>query len=102
MRRNRRRTILINGIRYYADRPDKCRHCYFWQNRKKGCILGCDNCYYLAQRILTEQEKKCLGCPYAKGEPCVSASCYRDLMKEFRRGYTGMPSQSPEGGFSYA
>ena len=29
--------------------------------------------------VMTEQEKKCEGCCYAKGQPCVSATCYKDL-----------------------
>ena len=40
-----RKIILINGIRYYADRPESCRKCFFWKNRKGGCILGSQNCY---------------------------------------------------------
>ena len=33
-------TIVIDGIRYHADRPSNCRGCYFWKNRKVGCTLG--------------------------------------------------------------
>ena len=69
----RRNTILIDGIRYYAEKPETCRMCFFWKNRKVGCILGKQNCYYLAEAVMTEQEKKCEGCCYAKGRPCVSA-----------------------------
>ena len=68
-------------IRYHADRPDSCRACYFYKNRKVGCILGKENCYYLAEVVKTEQEMKCEGCCYAKGQPCVSACCYKDLDK---------------------
>lgn len=75
------RILLINGIRYYSDRPHDCRKCYFWKNNKIGCTLGKENCYYLAEAIKTEQEKKCEGCPYAKGYPCVTACCYKDLRK---------------------
>ena len=64
-----RKTIMIDGVRYYADRPHDCRKCFFWKK----------NCYYLAEVIKTEQEKKCENCPYAKGQPCVTASCYKDL-----------------------
>ncbi len=67
----RRKTILIDGIRYYDDKPDTCRKCFFWKNRKVGCVLGTQNCYYLAEAVKTEQEKKCEGCCYAKGHPCV-------------------------------
>ncbi len=33
-KRAKRKIILIDGIRYYADRPDTCRKCFFWKNRK--------------------------------------------------------------------
>ena len=77
----KRKIILIDGIRYYAyaDRPNTCRKCFFWKNRKVGCILGKQNCYYLAEAVMTAQEKKCEGCCYAKGQPCVSAVCYQEL-----------------------
>ena len=42
-------TIVIDGARYHADRPRSCRACYFWKNRKVGCTLGTENCYYLAE-----------------------------------------------------
>ena len=29
-----RETIMIDGVRYYADRPRSCRGCFFWKNRK--------------------------------------------------------------------
>ena len=100
------RTILINGIRYYSDKPHDCRKCYFWKNNKAGCILGKQNCYYLAETYMTEQEKKCKGCPYAKGQPCVSASCYRDLGKRlqaYRNRMAGQPAaKTTAGGPSYA
>lgn len=49
---------VIDGIRYHADRPDSCRACYFYKNKAIGCILGKENCYYLAEVVMTEQEKK--------------------------------------------
>ena len=33
-------TVTMDGIRYHASRPADCRHCFFWKNRKKGCVLG--------------------------------------------------------------
>ena len=51
-----RKTIMIDGVRYYADRPHDCRKCFFWKNRKVGCTLGKENCYYLAETVKTEQE----------------------------------------------
>ena len=59
MKSAKRKTIMIDGVRYYAERPRDCRKCFFWKNRKVGCTLGRENCYYLAEVIKTEQEKKC-------------------------------------------
>ncbi len=84
MKSAKRKTIMIGGVRYWSDRPHDCRQCFFFKNRKIGCVLGRNNCYYLAETIKTEQEKKCEGCPYAKGQPCVTASCYRDLERSLR------------------
>lgn len=85
----KKKTKVIDGVRYYRDRPNNCRDCFFWKNRKVGCMLGAENCYYLAETVKTAQEKKCEGCSYAKGGPCVSACCYKDLelwLQEKRRG----------------
>ncbi|MBM6804150.1 hypothetical protein H6B07_16140 [Mediterraneibacter glycyrrhizinilyticus] len=29
---------------YTEDKPKDCRYCYFWDRKKKGCML--DSCYY--------------------------------------------------------
>lgn len=60
-------TIMIDGVRYYADRPRSCRGCYFWKNRKTGCVLKKENCYYLAEA--PKRKSPCEGCCYG---PCVS------------------------------
>ena len=60
-------TIMIDGVRYYADRPRSCRGCFFWKNRKVGCTLRKENCYYLAES--PKQTSPCAGCCYG---PCVS------------------------------
>lgn len=78
-KQKRRRVILVEGVRYYDDKPESCRCCFFWKNRKAGCILEERNCYYLAETVKSEQEKKCEGCCYAKTQPCVSACCYKEL-----------------------
>ena len=78
-KQKRRRVILVEGVRYYDDKPEICRCCFFWKNRKVGCILEERNCYYLAETVKSEQEKKCEGCCYAKTQPCVSACCYKEL-----------------------
>ena len=78
-KQKRRRVILVDGVRYYDDKPESCRCCFFWKNRKAGCILEERNCYYLAETVKNEQKKKCEGCCYAKTQPCVSACCYKEL-----------------------
>ena len=55
-------TVTMDGIRYHASRPADCRHCFFWKNRKKGCVLGKENCYYLIEP--PKGPSKCEGCPY--------------------------------------
>ena len=92
----KRKTILIDGIRYYDDKPDTCRKCFFWKNRKVGCVLGTQNCYYLAEAVKTEQEKKCEGCCYAKGHPCVSAVCYKELDAWLRANRANRANQAPD------
>lgn len=81
---SKKKTKVIDGVRYYADRPNNCKKCFFWRNRRIGCTLGKENCYFLAEVVKTEQEKKCENCCYAKGGPCVSACCYKDLDKWLR------------------
>lgn len=75
----KRKTKIINGVRYYADRPNDCRNCWFWKNKAVGCTLGYEKCYYLAEPIQTPQETKCSRCCYKVNGLCVSASCYQDL-----------------------
>ena len=53
-------TVTMDGIRYHASRPADCRHCFFWKNRKKGCVLGKENCYYLIEP--PKGPSKCEGC----------------------------------------
>ena len=67
-------TVTIDGIRYHASRPADCRHCFFWKNRKKGCVLGKENCYYLIEP--PKGPSKCEGCPYKRAKPCVLVPCY--------------------------
>ena len=68
----------MDGIRYHASRPADCRHCFFWKNRKKGCVLGKENCYYLIEP--PKGPSKCEGCPYKRAKPCVLVPCYKGLM----------------------
>ena len=69
-------TIMIDGVRYYADRPTSCRGCFFWKNRKAGCSLKKENCYYLAES--PKKKSPCDGCCYG---PCVSF-CMKKCMNE--------------------
>lgn len=77
------RTILIGGVRYYADRPSDCRHCFFWKNRKTGCTLGMENCYYLAEQ--PENKSPCKNCCFG---PCVSF-CMKKIL-----GMKGVPANA--------
>ena len=70
--------IIIDGVRYHSDRPSSCRGCYFWKNRKVGCTLGKENCYYLAES--PKKKSPCEGCCYG---PCVSF-CMKKIL-----GYKG-------------
>ena len=75
--------VTMDGIRYHASRPADCRHCFFWKNRKKGCVLGKENCYYLIEP--PKGPSKCEGCPYKRAKPCVLVSCYLRLGKNLNQ-----------------
>ena len=66
--------IIIDGVSYHSDRPSNCRRCYFWKNRKAGCTLGKENCYYLAES--PKKKRLCEGCCYG---PCISF-CMKKVM----------------------
>lgn len=68
------RLITIDGVHYHAERPSSCRYCFFWKNRKAGCSLGKENCYYLAESPNTKSP--CNGCGYG---PCVSF-CMKEIL----------------------
>ena len=63
---------------YADDKPKNCRFCYWWDLRKKSCILTEERCYY---RISKPERGKgaCAGCPYGIGRPCVGY-CMRKLL----------------------
>ena len=69
--------IVVNGVRYHADRPLDCALCAFWKNRKTGCILGEANCYYLAEAIVTRAGKEVRGMLLCKRKPL----CQRLLLQ---------------------
>ena len=77
----------MDGIRYYDDKPKSCRSCFFWKNRKVGCILEERNCYYLAETVKSEQEKKCEGCCYKELDRWLKAS------REMRRQKDGAQNE---------
>ncbi len=64
---------------YAPDKPRDCSLCYFWE-KKKGCSLGGDNCYYL---ISTPEKtnNECDGCPYGRHSPCIGW-CTKQLLQE--------------------
>lgn len=66
--------------KYAADKPESCRHCYFWKRKKRCCGLGEENCYYL---IIEKPKPKteCDGCPYGRDHPCIGW-CTKKIMCE--------------------
>jgi len=86
MEKQYRYTVAIEGVRYHKAKPHTCRKCFFWKNKKTGCVLGTENCYFLAEKIKTPEEKKCEGCPYGRADQiCVAACCFRDLEQDMRK-----------------
>lgn len=65
---------------YAADKPDDCRFCYFWKNRKQGCRLGKENCYYLIS-VPPKPKTECDGCPYGRDHPCIGW-CTKKIMRD--------------------
>jgi len=96
-------TIMIDGVRYYADRPRSCRGCYFWKNRKTGCVLKKENCYYLAEA--PKRKFPCEGCcygPYRKlrdeaQELVIAESNLRSLFADIRSEEQHQQSQREDG-----
>ena len=75
-------TIMIDGVRYYADRPNSCRGCFFWKNRKAGCSLKKENCYYHPDF----KYRRCLYsiCPYPEAyEQFIAREDHMDLLKKY-------------------
>ena len=33
--------------RYAEDKPKSCEYCYWWDDKKRICVLGEEKCYYL-------------------------------------------------------
>lgn len=83
--------------KYAADKPKECRHCYFWQGKKKGC--GQKECYYLLpeeapalgdvpgnpqQRESGESSGSgCQSCPYGRHSSCIGY-CIQKILQEMR------------------
>ena len=70
----RKESAIIDGGRYHKSRPKSCRECFWWKNRKVGCTLGKENCYFLMEA--PEKRSPCENCCYG---PCVSF-CMRKVM----------------------
>ncbi len=79
--REPRTRMVIYGYRMSMERPKECASCRYWKNRKLGCVKGANECPYLKREMA--QAEKCRNCSYRKkGEPCVSAVCYQDLVAD--------------------
>lgn len=73
-------TKVIDGVRYFKDRPKNCRQCYFWGNIRRGCVLPDGNCYYRIHAA-RKQVSPCTNCPYGRNAPCVGW-CTKKLLGE--------------------
>lgn len=65
---------------YPEDKPASCRYCYYWKNRKAGCILGKEKCIYEGT-VPGEKPSACAGCPYGRVKSCIGW-CTRKVMIE--------------------
>lgn len=76
----------MSEIRYASDKPKECKYCYYWEGKKKGCLLGEERCYYI---LPPEEEKKkknpCDGCPYGRVSPCIGY-CLREIQQNRKEG----------------
>ena len=70
----RKESAIIDDVRYHKSRPKSCRECFWWKNRKVGCTLGKENCYFLTEA--PEKRSPCENCCYG---PCVSF-CMRKVL----------------------
>ena len=75
--------IVIDGKKYADDRPKECRYCYFWENKKVGCIRGAENCYYML-REPAKKVTKCTDCPYGRTQPCVGW-CTKKILQDSKK-----------------
>lgn len=84
--------------KYAADKPDDCRHCYFWKEKRKSCSQK--ECYYLfpeertasadvpdnslSQEFSKNNNDGCQGCPYGRHSPCIGY-CTKKILQEMRQ-----------------
>ncbi|MDO4460175.1 MAG: hypothetical protein Q4C42_08930 [Clostridia bacterium] len=67
-------------IRFAKDKPDDCRYCAHWNNRK--CNLGgLRNCYYKLPKLKKKSKSPCEGCCYASDHPCIGF-CMKNITGE--------------------
>lgn len=63
-------TAAVCDVQYSKDKPKDCAFCYYWQGRRKGCLLGEQDCAYLI-REKPAKYSRCDGCPYGMYAPCI-------------------------------
>ncbi len=66
--------------KYADDKPRSCEYCFFWEKKKKDCILRKENCYYLIS-IPPKKKNDCDDCPYGRNKPCIGWCTKRILDK---------------------
>ena len=82
---------LLVGAKYADDMPWSCKYCYFWEGKKKGCML--DQCFYLEEEAkeddggaggaAADQFGNCKVCPYGRHSPCIGF-CIAKIDREMR------------------
>lgn len=60
---------------------EKCKACYYWQGKKKGCEL--DRCHVIEEKKRKNQTRKadeCYRCPYGRVDKCIGI-CWKRILK---------------------
>lgn len=85
--RLRNGVVVIDGVKYWNDKPYECCYCWFWLQKAQECELGKNNCYYRLDydRSQLNSTENCSTCCYTQDGICVSATCYQKLYAELRK-----------------
>ena len=48
-----------SNVRYFRDKPNDCKFCYYWLGRKEGCLMDEQNCAYLIREEVPAENSRC-------------------------------------------